>query len=275
LDSNVSLLYNTDERTFGFQTAASYNRFFPALDLSFVDHERSLQFADYKDTWNEHTLYGGFHIPLNLSRGYYSTGLSVGAGLESITLHGSSFQPLNYRFRLRRERQSSARDLAPIWGQAMRFTYRESPWHDVYSANFLSADGRFAVPGLFRHHSLILEGGYERQNGSYYFSSEIRFVRGYRAITGRDFTKLSSNYTLPLFYPDWSIGQLANIKRVSGNVYYDYGKVGDTQYRSTGVELLFDVNLLHFPPTLRAGVQYAYLLDYRSSRVQPFIQFGW
>ncbi len=65
------------------------------------------------------------------------------------------------------------------------------------------------------------------------------------------------------------------IKRVSSNVFYDYGKVTDTQFRSTGLETLFDANLLHFPFTFRFGVRYAYLLDYRSSRVQPFLAFGW
>jgi hypothetical protein len=51
--------------------------------------------------------------------------------------------------------------------------------------------------------------------------------------------------------------------------------VADLQHRSAGAELLFDLGLLHFPSILRGGVRYAYLLDYRSSRVQPFVQFGW
>jgi hypothetical protein len=183
--------------------------------------------------------------------------------------------PLSYNSRFLRFRQSSARDLAPTWGQLLRFTYRQAPWHDVYTANFLSSDGRFALPGLVRHHSLVLEGGYERQNGNYYFSSNIQFPRGYRAFTGSDLTKLSANYKFPFLYPDLSISQLVYIKRVSGNLFYDYGKVAQTQYRSTGAELLFDIGLLHFPGTLQGGIRYAWLLDYRSSRVQPFIQFGW
>jgi hypothetical protein len=34
------------------------------------------------------------------------------------------------------------------------------------------------------------------------------------------------------------------------------------QFRSTGVEMVFDLNLLHFPEALRVGARYAYLLDY-------------
>jgi hypothetical protein len=126
-----------------------------------------------------------------------------------------------------------------------------------------------------RHHSVVLEGGYERQSGTYYFSSQIQFPRGYQAVAGPDFTKFSANYTFPFLYPDLSIGQLAYIKRLSGNFFSDYGRVGELTYRSAGVELLFDLGVLHFPQTLRAGVRYAYLLDYRSSRVQPFIAYSW
>ena len=275
LDANASLIYNTNERTLGFETSASYNRFFPALDFDFTDRNRSVQYVNYQDNWTERSVYAGFHIPLNLSRGYYSTNLTFGAGVESVSLLGSGFEPLSYTFRLRRVRQSSARDLAPVWAQALQFSYREAPWHGLYTANFLSTDGRFALPGPMRHQSLVLEGGYERQSGTYYFSSQIQFPRGYRAIAGPEFTKLSANYTFPLLYPDLSLGQLAYLKRVSGNLFDDYGKVSNLRYRSAGVELLLDLGLLHFPDTLRAGVRYAWLLDYRSSRVQPFISFGW
>jgi len=272
---NASLLYNTDERAFGVQTGGTYSRFYTALDVSFTDRHRRLDFVDHEDNWNESTADAGFHVPLNLSRGYYFTGMSFGAGVESVRLMGHGLVPLAYGIGIRRARQMSARDLAPAWAQLLRLTYRQSPWHGFYTANYLSADGRFALPGLAPHHSLQLEGGYERQNGNYFFSSQVLFPRGYRAVTGRDLTKFSASYALPLFYPDWALGQLAYIKRVSGNVFYDYGKVANQLYRSTGLELLFDLGVLHFPDSLRAGVRYAWLLDFRSSRVQPFIAYYW
>jgi hypothetical protein len=80
---------------------------------------------------------------------------------------------------------------------------------------------------------------------------------------------------MPLFYPDWSIGQAAYIKRISGNLFYDYGKVGSLLYRSTGVEGVFDTNFLHFPFPLRIGVRYAYRIDFGDKRIQPFLAFNW
>jgi len=121
----------------------------------------------------------------------------------------------------------------------------------------------------------VLEGGHERQTGNYYFSSQMVFPRGYAAIVGPELTKLSSNYEMPLLYPDLALSQLALVKRVSSNVFYDYGQVADRRFRSTGLEVIFDLGVLHFPMGLRAGVRYARLLDYRASRVQPFVAYGW
>ena len=93
-------------------------------------------------------------------------------------------------------------------------------------------------------------------------------------MTGPNLTKLSGTYGVPLLYPDWSVGQLLYIKRIAANAFYDYGKVGPTLYRSTGAELVFDVNIFHFPG-IRVGVREAYRLDYRNARLNPFLAFGW
>jgi len=76
---------------------------------------------------------------------------------------------------------------------------------------------------------------------------------------------------MPLLYPDLAISQLAYIKRVAGNLFYDYGKVGNQLYRSTGVEAVFDLNFLHFPYNFRLGVRYAYRIDFGNARIQPFV----
>lgn len=245
------------------------------LDVSFSEIGRRLDFVTGRQDFTERTATGGFHIPLNLSRGEYFTGLTVGAYVQSIHLNAGDLVPLTYTMGISHARQSSARDLAPPWAQALRFTYRQTPWPNSLTGNFLSGGGRMAMPGLVRHHSLRFEGGYERNIGNYYFSSQLLFPRGYTAVTGRELTTMSTSYALPLFYPDWAMGHLLYIKRVSANVFYDYGKLDERLYRSTGVEMLFDVNVLHFPPTLRAGIPYAYRLDFQSARIGPAVEYRW
>ncbi len=272
---DASVIYNTNEHTAGFATGVSYARFFPVLYMGFSDEGRRLQYVDHTVDFTQRTGTAGFYLPFNLSRGSYFTGLSIGAYVQDISIQGGGLAPIGYSFRFSRQRQQSARDLAPVWAQTFRFNYSQTPFAGHYTGNFLSADARFAVPGLIKHQALVLESGYERQHGSYTYSSDIHFPRGYDYFTGQSLTKYSATYEMPLFYPDWSIGQAVYIKRISGNLFYDYGKVGSVFYRSTGVEAVFDTNFLHLPPPLRFGLRYAWRLDYGNKRIEPFIAFNW
>ena len=187
---------------------------------------------------------------------------------------GGGLVPLNYGLGIWHVRQRAPRDLAPQWAQILRFGYSQTVAADRYSAHRLFADGRFALPGLARHHALVLESGYQRNHGSYTFSTVILFPRGYTPYTVPNLRKLSATYSAPLFYPDWSIGQLLYIRRVAGDLFYDYGKVADQIYRSTGVEIVFDLNIFHWPG-FRVGVRDSYRVDYRNKRIQPFIAYSW
>ena len=50
---------------------------------------------------------------------------------------------------------------------------------------------------------------------------------------------------------------------------------GQRLYRSAGGEALFDVHAFSIGQAIRAGVRYAYRMDYHNSRVEPFVEFGW
>ncbi len=272
--------YNTDEGAPGFSTSFQYNRFFPVLDFGFTDRERKLQYPDHSVNFSEHTGSAGFYVPLNLSRGYYNSGVSIGANVEQIGLQGGSLLPLNYGLGIWHIRQRAARDLAPGWAQILRFGYSQTARADNYTANRLYADGRFAVPGLFRHHALVLDGGHERNNGNYLFPRQVSFPRGYTSLSVSRITRFSSTYSVPLVYPDWSLGQLLYVKRISVDGFFDhakaqvYGEPLERQFRSSGVEVIFDLNVFHWPG-FRVGVREAYRFDYARPRMQPFFAFGW
>jgi hypothetical protein len=274
LDSQASVFYNTDEGAPGFQTGFHYNRFFPVLDFGFADRGRRLTYTDHTDHFTERTETAGFHVPLNLSRGFYNSGVTVGTALENIGLHAGGLLPLNSGIGIWHIRQRAARDLAPKFAQILRFGYSQTLHSDRYTTNRLYADGRFALPGLFSHHALVLDAGYQRDIGNYYLGRAIAFPRGYTAITGPNLQRYSADYALPLFYPDWSLGQLIYIRRVSANAFYDYGRVGDRLYRSTGLEAIFDVNIFHWPG-FRVGLRDSYRIDYGNARINPFIAYSW
>jgi hypothetical protein len=123
LASNASFIYNTTEQAPGFNAGFTYSRFFPVLYLNVTDQNRKLQYVDHTDRFTERTAAAGFAIPLNFSRGIYSTRLDFGAGLEEIQLQGGSVLPLNYYMGFVHIRQAAPRDLAPAWSQILRLSY--------------------------------------------------------------------------------------------------------------------------------------------------------
>ena len=276
----ASGFYNTDEHAPGVSTSFQYNRFFPVLDVGFSDRERRIQYVDHTEDFSERTASAGFYVPLNLSRGYYNSGITVGANIENVGLQGGSLLPLNYSLAAWHMRQRAPRDLAPGWAQILRLGYSQTVRADGYTANRLYADGRFALPGLIRHQALVLDAGHERNDGNYLFTRQVSFPRGYTPLSVARITRFSSTYSAPLLYPDWAVRQLLFVKRISADVFYDhaqaadYGSPIDRLYRSAGVEMIFDLSFFHWPG-FRAGLREAYRIDYRNQRLQPFIAFGW
>jgi hypothetical protein len=80
---------------------------------------------------------------------------------------------------------------------------------------------------------------------------------------------MAINYTLPVWYPDISLGPVLNIQRVRANGFYDYGfgsspgfatatSSSNRAYSSAGVEVKFDINVMRFLPQFNVGFRYSY-----------------
>jgi hypothetical protein len=90
---------------------------------------------------------------------------------------------------------------------------------------------------------------------------------------------LSLAYRLPLCYPDWSLGSLAYFKRIKGGVFYDYAtnNISSTSsantnvYRSTGLELRSDMQILRFIAPFDLGVRTIYTPDLSSHFIFQFL----
>ncbi len=131
-------------------------------------------------------------------------------------------------------------------------------------------------PGLARHHSFWGYWAFQqtyipqaRTSGqgldNYLFSNQIPLPRGIAVYRDQKFYSMSGNYTLPIWYPDISVGPLVNVQRLRGNVFVDYGfgisQYGENQpvsttYLSVGGELKTDINILRFLPQLDIGIRY-------------------
>jgi hypothetical protein len=104
----------------------------------------------------------------------------------------------------------------------------------------------------------------------YRYGDVFVYPRGYDFTLRRDnYLKVGFNYRFPIAYPDYAFGGLAFVKRLKGNVFFDYGRFGissfpfeerSEQLSSVGFELGLDTRVLRLVE-VDFGVRYSYLLN--------------
>ena len=277
--ATIGYAFNTQEQTGKYFAELSYRGLYPIFDLKYENGER----ADYsvdtagiktKYTWHESDLITGFRVPLNLSKGKYlraiqpqisSTLINISpTALTPDTFINGAINTLDYRLYFFNILKSSIRDISPRWGQLFDFNYRHTPFNGNNLRSFFSAEAILNFPGLLKHHTIRLYGGYQqKKNYEYVFSDLLPYPHGYTKQSNAELKTGSVDYIFPLFYPDWKIGSLAYFKRFRGDLFFDYAegltKNITTYYCSTGIELYTDVHLLRFLAPFNLGVRYIYL----------------
>jgi hypothetical protein len=185
----------------------------------------------------------------------------------------SVFTPRLYTYNLF---QMAPRDIYPRWGQV--FSAQKSyviNSKDSYS-DLSGFTGILFFPGLFRNNSTMVTVGYETQLPlkKYIFNNLNSFSRGYNGFVSAEMTKVAADYTFPVLYPDLSARSIIYLKRVRGNIFYDwllshgtvdqaagdYNKKAAT-FSSSGAELLADFYLLRIPYEISSGVRYGYKIE--------------
>ncbi|HEX7016933.1 MAG TPA: hypothetical protein VF191_15600 [Cyclobacteriaceae bacterium] len=264
--------------------------------------------------WDETSVTGGVSIPLLLTRSKYLTTFTISdnVGLTMTTDFGSTvttgngtvirgsdrYVPVNdtlyflyrditdfgqlifnhFSVDYTHALKQSRRDFNPKFGQFLGFEIFSTPLGGDYQGRQWTASGTLFFPGLFRHHSLYVSGGYQESSKSYdldvyAFRNRLFKPRGYSYPQNTQFFTISGNYAFPLWYPDIAVGPLLNIQRVRLNLFYDYGE-GEglehyynfesariytldtgTRYQSAGAELSFDVNFFRTLPQFEIGIR--------------------
>ena len=157
----------------------------------------------------------------------------------------------------------SKRDIRSRWGQTITLRYNETPGDYIVEGGQFAVDASLYLPGLWRHHSLRLRMGYQREDAdNFTFGAGIRYPRGFDYAPFNKLSGLSAEYTLPLWYPDISIGSLVNIQRLRANAFYDYARGVDPNLlldlHSVGIELTADYNLFRIQNLLSVGLRAGY-----------------
>jgi hypothetical protein len=170
--------------------------------------------------------------------------------------------------------KQSQRDLQPRFGQILYVAYN-SPLKDPdYFSTVLAGSLNQYFPGFARHHGFMLQFAYEKQEEgkSSILYNRISLPRGYDDnLLLKQNIKAAADYIFPICSPDWSIGPLVYIKRLSLTAHADFARIRyNDEYKNTirtveedicsfGLILGGEVHLLRFFMPFNPNLRFSYL----------------
>jgi hypothetical protein len=316
--------YNANENRGQFYANLTYDGLYPIFNLNYTNGERFTEFyidRDNKldslrsDSWNQQQVVLGVNLPLNLTRSKYIQSMNFGVNTALTMISGydlkerptslsynGSLNSIIYTFSYSHLLKRAARDIAPKWGQTVNFYNRNLPFGGTLEGGLTAVQASIFVPGILKHHSLRLRGGFQNQSGYktaigspndnlYLFGSPIVFPRGHFYRSFENFQTGSIEYRLPLFDPDLAIGRFFYLKRFKANLFADFG-YGSTNYNwtetkdgkiinyrgsvtgnftSLGIDLTTQFHFMRFNQQFEAGVRAIYLPDKGQYLIQPLV----
>ncbi len=275
----LTYTYNRSDKshTVGMNTA--FAGWFPVLGLGIEESfNRTVDTALGKSvSFNAATVKAGISIPLRFIHGRTSKFLQFGAGFNmeqyyykgvgKNVLNNKSINYLNSFLSFSNVGQSASQQIYPAWAQSLTLNYRNAvTFRDSYK---LVAHSSLYFPGLFKNHSLVINGAYQKRDSlPDLFSKNFAYSRGYEALSTRRMYKLGVNYHFPLVYPDWGFANMVYFLRIRADVFYDHTQakarvnniLTEIKSRSTGAEIYFDTKVWNTLP-VSFGIRFAHLLD--------------
>jgi hypothetical protein len=284
--------YDLNEEAGKVYGTYTYAGWYPVIDLS-ADYGLRRDYAYLPEQtelkWDETNLRAGVRLPLDLRRGKHFAGIQAGLYANQVLRRmkpGSVVDfrkpdvfSLGYGFTAYRQLRSNFRDIFPRWGQSLGLYYRNTPFGQGAANEIAAAVMNLYFPGILRHQGLNLYAGYQqRLIGFYKFSDIVAYPRGISGRQDEELLSIRSTYAFPIAYPDWSIGPVIYLKRIRGNLFYDYA-MGfndgrDRTYNSMGADVLAEIHLLRFFAPIEIGTRCTYIPDEASVNFSLLFSVG-
>ncbi len=175
--------------------------------------------------------------------------------------------------------KQSHRDIQPRFGQTLFFAYNWPVFHPEVFTRTLTGNFNLYLPGIIRHHGIRLNISYEEseENKVPILTNRISLPRGNNYdIDYYNNLKGLVEYTLPILYPDLTLGPIAYIKRIHATLYYDAAKirypeiidnslvVTEDFLSSFGLTLYVDMHFLRFFMPFRPGFRISFIPESQS-----------
>jgi hypothetical protein len=236
-------------------------------------------------TWNQTNAEMDVRIPFVLTKGafyrllqpeirYAFTNFNQ-APSNPEQLFDGNFQSVSYRMYYHQLLNQSFQDVYPNLGIVIDGNYQHSPWGNIDLGSLAFLQSNIYLPGLMANHGIKIYSGIQEKklSGKFGFTDVIRYPRGWGKLNTAQMYSLAVDYKFPLFYPDWSLGGLLYLQRVSASLFCDFaglkvhqfdkeGNVVNTYPKnisSTGIELWGDMNFLRFYAPVTVGLRTSYL----------------
>jgi hypothetical protein len=293
----------------------------PFYNVNTVTEDTTIVYKNVTFDWTERIVETGLRIPLitTHSKYYSSISLSNHVGYTHVTdfknsINNSRFIPVyivdgepaedgpgypffsyvgkgnllynHFGISAYRLLKQSRRDINSKWGQSINVDFFDTPFGGDYTGSLFSAYATLYFPGLFKHHSIWGYGAYQQtdvdvSSSDYLFRNNVPVPRGHSIYHFEKFYSTSVNYTMPIWYPDISLGPLLHIQRFRVNAFFDYGfgnkviyyNIQNQTYASVGGEFRMDFNAMRYLPQLNVGFRYSYGLQPTVSQFEFLIGF--
>jgi len=259
-----------NEETGKFVVNMSYYGLYPIISAGYSYGDRrgkaKIEGKEYNLYWWEQDWNLGMRVPLNFSRGKWNRGMQFASSVRQLhremapevglNFKEPSITNLNYELFLWNQTRRSVRDIYPRFGQSFRYIFIHSPFRVIPSQQYYLATTLF-FPGLIPNHGLRLHGALQLSQNEIGYGSYIRVPRGYQQFYSKEMKVMKLDYVMPLMYPDVGIPTVFYLKRIWSSVFFDYLNIGG-HYRSAGLELHAEWNVLQFPAPIDFGARISY-----------------
>jgi hypothetical protein len=299
---NLGYEWSITEKTGHFYGKYTYKGWYPVFDFEISSGNSASEYAVVEQTkntigqviaqdtvlkrftWMDTKFGANIRIPLDLSRGKFNRFFQPEVKYDFTSynhnsstpekLYEGSFQSLTYRIYYQQLLRKSVQDVYPDFGVVVDGLYRHSFFGETDLGYLTLGQYYLFLPGIKQNHGIRIYGGaqYKKSAGTINFSDIIRYPRGWGKINTNQMFSFGSDYKLPVFYPEWSLGSLVYIQRVNASLFADYahlyaniyknGKVVDTfnkNITSYGIELSGNANFLRFYAPVEIGFRASYL----------------
>jgi hypothetical protein len=300
----AGLTYDQTERTFAATGALSYQGLGPVFDVEGSYGGRDASIVDargrvQRDQWQVARVLAGARLPLVLTRSKYLQSLTLGAYYLNEQVYGydlpvrkhsetgpnTPLHAIQTSLAYASQLKQSTRDVAPRGGATLLATYRTTPFGTNLKASQVGVQGAVYLPGVARHHSLRLRGGYQyQQQDQYNFTAAISYPRAETSYISFDnLTAASLDYSLPLAFTHLTFGRVLYVQRFRATAFLDIAEgnlrlpataqspaqVYVQGFRNVGADLLALFNVFHLRTPIEAGVRVAYSSYLGRVVVQP------